>query len=228
MELKELLKQPRGDAYNFELAPAIAEAYTELSIEAELKFWEELRTSLVRRHESGVLLEYHGVRDSVRGQGPQVSPETIRKSYIARRNRQGYGWTFRIFPELHQATSGTQETRLTVMCDGGGSVFFGLIGVERTEDGWKWISRSKARELLDWWSPRLKVLGVMSRTDDDWWLGWCYSRHDIKFPKTNALDPGVIQTLLHGDAITPLVDEIREAINGLVGIGASGQGSSPR
>ena len=217
MELKELLKQEQGGAYNFELAPAIAEAYAELSIETEFKFWDELRTRLVRSNGSGVLLDIRDLWTSKVGQGSQVSPETIRKSYSVRRNRQGYGWIFRINPESRHVTSGRQETQLTVMCEGQGWVFFGLIGVEQTEQGWKWLSRSEASELLDWWSPRMEKQGVMTYTDDKWWLGWCYPRHGIRFSKPDALDPDVIRTILHGDAISPLVDEIRGAIHGLVG-----------
>ena len=218
MELKELLEQPRGDAYNFELAPAIAEAYTELSIEAEWKFWDALCTRLVQPSESGVLLEL----GEIVSDAEQVSCGVLRTAYSASRGRYGYGWTFRIIPELPHAASGTQETRLRVDCDGNGLVFFGLIGVERTSDGWKLLSRSAARKLFDWWSPRLAELGVMSSTDE-WLIGWCYPKQKIDLRKTTALDPSVIRTFLHGDAISPLVDEIREAVHRLVGIGVAGQ-----
>ena len=217
MELKKILEQQRGDDFNFELAPAIAEAYTELSIEAEWKFWQALRQRLVQPSESGVRLEL----DETVTEAEQVSLGVIRNAHSARRGKYAYGLTFRIIPELPQAVSDTQETRLRVDCDGNGLVFFGLIGIERTSDGWTLLSRTAAGDLFDWWSPRLAKLGVLSRTDD-WLLGWCYPGKEINLRKNTALEPGAVRTFLRGDAVSPLADEIGEALHRLVGMGAAG------
>ena len=217
MELKDLLKQKQGDAYNFELAPAIAGAVTELSIEAEWTFWEALRASLLSPSDPGELLEL----DEQVSNAKQVTEDVLRTDHSAGKNRYGHGWTFRIVPELPHAPSGTQETRLRVGCDGWGWGTFSLIGVEHTADGWEWIACSEAKELVDWWSPRLAKLGW--KPSDEWRLGWCYPRRNIDLRKNTALDTGVIRTFLHGDEITPLAEEIREAVRRLNGFGTSGQ-----
>ena len=219
MELKDVLKRAQGDTYNFELAPAIAEALAEVSVEAEWKFWQTLRESLLEPTQSGTSLEL----DDKVVDAKQVSPDVLRTAHGTSRNRFGYGWNFGVLPELRHVESSTREIRLRVECDGSGWGAFGLIGVERTSDAWRWLPCSDAKELFDRWSPRLAGLGGNWRGGDEWRLGWCYPELDIDLRKTTALGGGVIRTFLHGDAVGPLAAEIRGVVHQLVGMDAAGQ-----
>ena len=219
MKLKELLERKQGDAYNFELAPDIAKALTEVSIQAEWKFWKALRDELVQS-EPGNLLEDEGVLK-------RVTPRVLRTAHSEAQGKWNYGWTFRLVTELPHVASRGEEIRLRVSCGPQGLAYFGLIGVEREGDAWIQLLRSDARELFDWWSPKLSTFGGTWRPADEHHLGWCYPKRKVDLRKTPALAPDVIRTFLEEDAlwrdvVDPLVAEIRDTIHRLVGISASG------
>ena len=219
MELKELLKQEHGGADNLKLASMIVDALTEVSIEAEWKFWETLRESLARPTESGRLLELAEELSNEK----RVSYDVLRTAHSVRTGRYGYGWTFRMVPEMLHAASGAQETRLRLEWESPGRLYLALIGVARADDGWKWLSRSDAKELFDWWSSRLKGSGEEWQTGH-WWLGYRYLAREINLHRGIALDAGVIRSFLKGDEVSTLAEEVRATVRGLVGIDAAEQG----
>lgn len=220
MELKELLKQRQGDTYHFELAPAIAAALTEVSVEAEWNFWQALRDDLVQSGPAD-LLEDTKV-------GKQVTPDVLRTAHSESEGKWNYGWTFRLVTELPHVASRGEEIRLRVSCGPGGLVYFGLIGVERVGDGWSMLVRSDAKEMFDWWSPKLSAFGSAWRPADEWHLGWCYPERKVVLRKTPALHSSVIRTFLsrdalHREAVGPLAAEIRATVRRLVGVSDAGQ-----
>ena len=223
MELKELLKQERDGTDNLKLASEIVDALTEVSIEAEWKFWEALRDSLVPPKEPRELLELAEELSNEK----RVSYNVLRTAHSVRTGRYGYGWTFRMVPEMLHAASGAQETRLRLEWESPGRLYLALIGVARADDGWKWLSRSDAKELFDWWSSRLKGSGEEWQTGH-WWLGYRYLAREINLHRGIALDAGVIRRFLKGDEVSTLAEElaeeVRATVRGLVGIDAAEQG----
>ena len=220
MDLKELLAQKQGDAYNFELAPKIAEAMTAFSIETEWKFWQSLKEELLKTN--GRPWRLVGLDATEAGSIPikEVDEGIIRHAHIGSRNTRGYGWTFRIASDANRERYRNDgvEVLLRVECDDWGWGRYGFIGVERTSDGMRRLSRGEdARDLFNEWGERLSGLEDGWRTDAENWLVWGYPDADVALQKTNWLSPDVIRRFAENKAVGPFVGDIQGTFDALEG-----------
>lgn len=214
MELKELLKARQGEGYNFLLAPDIAEACKQLSIELEWTFWQGLRDGLIGHAASGWRLELDaGQPDGLKS----VSEAVIAKAHTNAQKKWDYGWTFRICSEHSRFASESQRILLRVECETHGWVFFALAVIERADQEGKWRRSTNEGGLFKNWAHWLSQLPEGWNTGYGW-LGWRYPTPHVRLYKTDAftLLPEVMRQLLEDRAIEPLVKEITESVDGVV------------
>ena len=219
MELKELLKAKHGESYNFQLAPAIADAYRQLSIEVEWTFWQKLRDRLRGVAEQGWRLELDGP-----GGGSDcfktVSERVVRNAHRNAQKKWNYGWTFEIRSELSRFDYDDQRILLRVECDEFGWVFLGLAAVEEGGGERRWLRPSTDESLpFEQWAPWLAALPDDGwRTDYGWRLGWRYPTAPVVLSKNDSftLEPDVMARLLEDGAVDPLVNEIRASVDRVV------------
>ena len=191
MELVELLKENQGEGYNFELAPAIMRAMTDLSVETEWAFWKMLRKRLEAADSGGWRL----VTVKEIGNPPkEVTEEVVRHAHGTGRSRWYYGSTFRIASNANQDryTKDGVDVLLRVECDGWGWGFYGLIAAKQTSSGTRQLQRSgeEARHLFERWAERMSGFKQDRwRTDNDWWLAWKYPNDNVDLCKNLGRNP---------------------------------------
>ena len=220
MELKELLMARQGNTYNFELAPAIAEALTALSVEAEWEFWETLKKRLLEAGPVGWRLTTVPGVGEASNPPKEVTDDVIRHAHGTGRKKWDYGWTFRIESDTkpdRYAKEGV-DVLLRVECDGGGWGFYGLIAVKQTPTGKRQLQRSEERAVtvFDEWAERMSGLEEGGwRTEGEWWLAWTYPTENVDLRKSAWLAPEVIRQFRDEDRVTALVEDIQITIDAI-------------
>lgn len=207
VEIKELLKVEQGGTYNFELVPAITEAMTALSVDAEWEFWKMLKQRLENISDrSWRLTTVEGIEDTS-NPPKEVSEKIVRHAHGSGRNKWDYGCTFRTKSdrERNPYCRGDVEVLLRVECDGWAWGFYGLIAVKRTPSGKCQMRQSEDENgLFGEWAQRMSELEEEGwRTDTEWWLAWRYPTKDIDLRKTTWLAPAVIRAFMAGEAVDP-------------------------
>ncbi len=220
MELKNLLAQKHGATYNFELAPSIAEAMTELSIETEWEFWESVRQQLTEDGDRSWSLTHAPPVDDESGPLKEVNPDDIRHAHGRGQNKWYYGWTFRVQSESNQnkyCSTGV-EIVLRVECENCGWGRYGLIAAEQKPEGtYRRVRRGDMGELFDVWRARLVEIDEGWKFDDDGWLAWRYPKQDIALQKTASpwLAPEVTRAFTERKGVALLVEELGDMIDAI-------------
>ena len=214
MELRELLLGEHRGKYNFEVAPNIAEAMAELSIEVEwTKFWQPLRDQLLQTTDGPWRLKSD---DGLKAVAKEVDANVVRHAHGNGQNKWRYGWTFAIESDTAPARyrTGNREVLLRVECDGDGWGFYGFIASTRNSDGRVRIGRQEHMDLFNEWSQ------LMSPIEEGWWytnadswLAWAWPSENIPLQKTRWLNPHVMRALIRGETVPQLVKEICTTIN---------------
>ena len=221
MELKNLLAQKHNATYNFELAPSIAEAMSELSIQTEWEFWESVRQHLTAAGERAWSLTLAPRVDDESGPLKEVTSDSIRHAHGTGKNKWYYGWTFHVQSETNPENfcSNGVEVVLRVECEYSGWGRYGLIAAAQQPGGtYRRIRHGDMRELFDRWRARLVNLNEGWKFDDDGWLAWRYPQMDINLQKTTPpwLKPEVIRAFKEGEGVAPLIEEIGDMINTII------------
>ena len=219
VEIKDMLANKLGDRYNFELVPAITEAMTALSVDAEWEFWETLKQRL--KCTSGRSLTTVKEIEDTSNPPTEVSEEIVRRAHGSGRKKWYYGCTFRIGSdtERNPYRRGDLEILLRVECNHSGRGFYGLIAVKPTPSGKCQMRRSEDENgLFDEWAQRMSELEEEGwRTDNEWWLAWRFPTNVIDLGKTTWLAPAVIRACRTGEAVDPLVCDIQATIDRIEG-----------
>ena len=221
MELMELLARKQGAKYNFELAPAIVQAMTALSVETEWAFWKTLRKRMLETGD-GVcrFADVEGL-DSAERIPREVTEKVVRHAHGSGRNRWNYGWTFRVESEAKRSRfkEAGVEILVGVETDDWGWVSYGLIVVKDGPDGKHQLQRSGegASGLFEAWAERMSGFEEGRwRTEDDWWLAWTYPNEDVDLRKGKPqpwLDTRVMRELREGQCVEPLVADIGRMVD---------------
>ncbi len=228
MDLKDLLRQQQGDAYNFELAPGIARAMTALSVEKEWKFWRTLRDRLAETDARPWRMKRLDVKEAASVPLKEVDEGIIGHAHgIGNKNKWRYGWTFRIEsdgdPERYRI--GGHDVLLRIECDGGGWGFYGFIAVGNPATGRR-LSRSEHGPLFEEWGGRLSKVEDGWRTGGDLWVAWAWPDEDVPLQKAAGwLEPAALRRLLEGKAVDALVTDVHATIDALEGAAAAPTGS---
>ncbi|MDD9996227.1 MAG: PD-(D/E)XK nuclease family protein, partial [Rhodospirillaceae bacterium] len=218
MELKNLLAQKHEEIYNFELAPSIAEAMRELSVETEWAFWESMHQQLTQDCKHAWSLMHAPHVDDKWGGLKEVTRDVILHAHSRGQDKWYYGWTFRI----HSETSPNRfccdgvEVVLRVECEKYGWGRYGLIAAEQqTEGTYRRARLGDMGKLFGLWRARLKEMDEGWKFDDDGWLAWRYPIQNIDLRKTTPhwLAPEVIRAFKEHEGVAPLVEEIGEMID---------------
>jgi len=135
MDLKELLAKKQDDnTYNFEIAPKIAEAMTEFSIDTEWDYWKRLKERLLEDSHRPWRLETFTVANASNAPKEVARDKVDHAHGTANKNKWRYGWTFRIEsqadPDRYRRDG--IEVLLRIECDNWGWGFYGFIAVEQT------------------------------------------------------------------------------------------------
>ena len=149
MDLKRLLKEEVGGKHNFDLMPGLVQAMTELSIETEWSFWEQLKERLDtdRRltRESEVPLK-------------QVTRGVIKHAHgSGNKNRWKYGWTFGVkYDESDLFVTDDAKVVLRVDCaEWGKGCRYGFIAVSRADS--RQLRRAEdASGMFQDWAARME------------------------------------------------------------------------
>ena len=228
MELKNLLAQKHGEKYNFELAPSIAEAMKELSIEIEWAFWESVHQKLTQDCKHPWSLTQAPHVDDEWGGLKEVTQDVILHNHSRGRDKWYYGWTFRIHSETSpdRFCSDGVEVVLRVECENYGWGRYGLIAAEQQPGG----AYRRARlvdmgELFGLWRARLNETDERWKFDDDGWLAWRYPIQDIDLRKSTShwLAPEVMRAFKEGEGVAPLAEEIGHMIDTIYGTKVSSE-----
>ena len=222
MDLKKLLgqKSVQDGRYNFEVAPAIAEAMTAFSIETEWEFWKALKKQLLKAGDDGPwkLTLAEDIKDASNGP-KEVSREVVSHAHdLGRKNRWRYGCTLRINSddEPTRYQNGDIEALLRVECDNYGWVFYGLVAVSQTGNGKRQLGRSDdTGGLFNELTQRMQELEKGWRTDKDSWLVWAWPTNMVDLRKTMWLAPDVIRRMIDNlaGAVEPLNRDIQHTID---------------
>ena len=221
MELKDLLWNEQGGKPNLELVPKIADAMTELSIDAEwTKFWLPLKRELLVEQEGRGwrLTSAEGVEDFTK----EVTLEHVRHAHGRGRSKWRYGWTFRIESDNDSSwwlRGDRTEVLLRIECDEGGQGFYGFIATTHTTGGKSLLPRSEHADLFGEWSQRMAATEEEGwYTDAEWWLAWGYPSQLVELWKTQWLAPYVLCGLRDGETVTSLVQDVRSSIDAIEGL----------
>ena len=226
VELKELLGNKSGGAYNFELMPDLHQAMTELSVETEWTFWQSLREKLEVKGDRTWGLDHLEIRDSPDGL-KDVTQAVVRHTHSATgRNKWGYGWTFRVKSETADDLfrAGHAEILLRVASDDGDPcVYCGLIAVESTPDGGRWLDRDSAPAMFEDWAQRVSKAKVGWHTTDNRWLAWANHPRSggLSMRKQTWFPPETMRSLRDDNdmIVDEFVREIRNALEKIVDSG---------
>ena len=215
MELKELLERKQGDTYNFELAPDIADAYGQVSVDAEWTFWDKLRGRMNGLEGPGwsLALDHPGCLKD-------VSREVLQTALGSARSRWEYGWTARIESERAHFRSDAREVLFRVTFDGW-RLYYAFVVVEGAGADRSLLDRAADETgFCESWSEQLANLGKGWK-HGQFWLGWRYAEWGIDMQKSPALKAAVIRKFRDEDNVGPLVDEITTAVDQLVQVAAA-------
>ena len=223
MELKDLLWSEQGGKPNLELVPKIAEAMTELSIDAEwTKFWQPLKRELLEKGDRFWCLT---VADGMEDITKEVTRDVVRHAHGRGQKKWRYGWTFRIESDTGSSWwrrhDGT-EVMLRIECDEGGRGVYGFIAATHAASGKSLLRRSEHSDLYGEWTHRMSMIGEGWHTDAEWWLAWGWPSENVALWKTQWLAPEVLCGLRDGETaplVMALIQDIRfwiDAIEGLV------------
>ena len=219
MDLKKLLENKQGDAYNFELMPMIADAMTDLSIEKEWNFWQTLKDSLMRTEVGYWRLQPIDPAEFTLKPVKEVDEEIIRRAYGRGKHKWHYGLTFRIKSHMHpeQYHAERTETLLRIEC-GGDSVYYGFIVVQQRSEGLRRRLRSEEERVFEDWAKRLTDLEDGWYTNHDQWPAWGYPSKTVSLEKSSGwLAPETLSYLMNVEkeakAVDPLVRSIHDTID---------------
>ena len=210
-ELKELLERKQGDTYNFELAPDIADAYGQLSVDAEWAFWGKLRDRM----------------DGLKGRGWSLSldhPGCLRDvtREVLQAGKREYGWTARIESENARFRSDAGEVLFRVAFDGWG-LYYAVVVVDGVGADRSWVRRSADETgFCESWSEQLAKLGKGWKKTD-YFPGWRYADWGIdmrKTPVSSPLKAEAIRRFRDEDGVSLLVDQLAIAIDELLQVAA--------
>ena len=221
VELKDLLKRPQGDAYNFEVAANIAEAMTALSVETEWSFWKTLQDKLQDKLQDNMLetdddcdwgLQNVASAEFVAKKVKEVDEDAIRNAHYG--GRHNYGWSFRVKSQKHpeRYCVESDEVLLRIQCDGG-DVYYGFIVVKKTPEGLRRLSRSQDKRLF-LWGERLCDQEEGWNIGDGQWPAWGYPYGTVSLRKqAGSLSPKTMRRLMEKEESNSVVSEIVRSIH---------------
>lgn len=224
MELKELLRNKQGEAYNFELFPDVEEAMTALRVEVEWSFWQDLLKRLTRNSERDWSLEQVN-QDKIPALY-DASENAVKQALAKKRGKWYYGWTFRVCPEKTKFYNGDSEVVLRVNCEYG-RVYYAFCLVIPSGEGYKPIrgeelsdnqlgcrffgeSSQPSRE-----QDSLILAGLHFKKTDNV-IGYKFPQKDVSFTKEQLFQPGCMRRLIEDQdraaVVNELADEIEEVV----------------
>lgn len=213
MELKELLRNKQGEAYNFELFPLVEDAMKALRVEVEWSFWQDLLKRLTRNSERDWSLKRVQL-------GKDASENAVKATHESKRGIWEYGWTFRVCPDMAKFHKGDSEVVFRVEC--GGWVYYGFKLAKRTGRGYTWIDPDK-KLLDDEFASRFVeenslLLEKLKFKKDDHWLRWRNSRNVDFYSPNKLFQDGFMRRLIEDRAavVNELADEIEEVVAAIV------------
>ena len=204
MGLKKLLTEKAGGKRNFELVPSLVKAMTELSVDTEWTFWMRLRDRL----EADPRLAYESDTPL-----KEVTPRVIRHAHSpSNKNKWKYGWMFRIVcdkPDIFR--TGDAEALLRIDCaEGGTDCRYGFVAVSQADR--RQLRRSEdANRMFDDWAVRMADIEGRWDVTHEYWLALATER--VNLGKTAWLSPSVIDTLMEGGTVDPLVESVQTTLD---------------
>ena len=222
MVLDKILKEKQGETYNFELVPALGDAFESMRIQVEWQFWEGLRDRLEGEKKGRA---WHLERITIDGV-LEVTKTAIKSVHTRRRNRQWeYGWTFRIRPDHDLLSKKPSEILLRVEHEGDSSwswVFFGFLLVARDEEKRIRVTHDKLRgnEFGRKFIDKARELNVKLNPEaSDWWLGWRNPNQCVSFLPDTLVKNGLMRRLVWNReaVVEEFATDVEEVVEAIVG-----------
>ena len=225
MELKELLRNKQGEAYNFELFPYVEEAMKALRVEVEWNFWRDLRERLIRKSERDWLLD-QVKQDKKISDLKDASKDAVKGVHENKQNKWYYGWTFRVCPKTAKFYNGDSEVVLRVECENGW-VYYGFCLVKQSGDGYIPMSGDELSDnelgcrfveessQLSKEQDSLRLAGMNFKKTNDM-LGYKYPEKDVSFAKKKLFQDGFMRELIEDEDRAAVANELADEIEKVV------------